>query len=139
IVRSRRPLLAIARTSAIGLRRGPQPPMPTVIPSRSSAITASAVVTLSMLLLGEGRAGLVADAREGELVGEALLVAIAAADVDRIDAVERLLGGADRDRRLRRDLRRDLAGRRAQAIARHDLEHAAEAQELGRRDLAAGV
>ena len=37
----------MARTSAIGLRRGPQPPMPMVMPSWSSATTSSMVIRLS--------------------------------------------------------------------------------------------
>jgi hypothetical protein len=40
----------MARTSDIGLRRDPQPPMPTVIPSRSSAISSSSVKRLSIEL-----------------------------------------------------------------------------------------
>jgi hypothetical protein len=36
-----------ARTSAIGLRREPQPPMPTVMPSRISPTTSSSVTRLS--------------------------------------------------------------------------------------------
>ena len=39
---------AIARTRLIGFRREPQPPMPIVIPSRSSSTMAASVVRLSM-------------------------------------------------------------------------------------------
>ena len=46
-VRSRRSLRRIARTSDIGLRREPQPPMPIVIPDRSRATTSSSDIRLS--------------------------------------------------------------------------------------------
>src|SRR5687767_14460900 len=98
MVRSPTGLMMMARTSDIGLRREPQPPMPMVMPSRSSAANSSWVVRLSATpgpLVDERRAGLATGAGQGQLVGEALLVPIAAVDVDRIDAVERLLGGAD--------------------------------------------
>src|SRR5215472_10149899 len=39
----------IARTRAIGLRREPQPPMPMVMPGRSSATTASAVISFCLM------------------------------------------------------------------------------------------
>ena len=42
------PSAAIARTMLIGLRRDPQPPMPIVMPSRSSATTSSSVIRLSL-------------------------------------------------------------------------------------------
>src|SRR5205807_10268700 len=78
----------------IGLRREPQPPMPIVIPSRSSATTSFSVVRLSAIrLLHEGVPGFVALAGEVELEREALLEAVAALHVDGVDAVQRLLGG----------------------------------------------
>src|SRR3954462_5821814 len=80
----------------IGLRRDPQPPMPIVIPFRSSATTSFSVVRLSAIrLLHEGVPGLVALAGQVELEREALLVAIAALHVDGVDAVQRLLCGPD--------------------------------------------
>src|SRR6058998_2395355 len=39
----------ISRTRAIGLRRGPQPPMPTVMPSFSCATTSAALICLSAM------------------------------------------------------------------------------------------
>jgi len=48
-VRSRRSERRIARTIDIGLRRDPQPPMPIVMPSRSSATTSSSVQRLSVM------------------------------------------------------------------------------------------
>ena len=50
IVRSFRSLRRISRTSAIGLRREPQPPMPTVIPSSMRPMTSSADITLLGML-----------------------------------------------------------------------------------------
>ena len=45
--RSQRSLRRMARTSDIGFRRDPQPPMPSVIPLRSSPMTSSSVIRLS--------------------------------------------------------------------------------------------
>ena len=39
----------MARTTAMGLRREPQPPMPRVMPERSSATISSTVVVLSAM------------------------------------------------------------------------------------------
>src|SRR5580700_11823729 len=102
----------MARTTAIGLRREPQPPIPMVMPERSSPTMSSTVVRLSAIrrslahsgyspggvgvaLLDEGGPLLVGHAAHVELVREALLEAVALLDVDRVDAVERLLGPAD--------------------------------------------
>src|SRR5579884_4411838 len=105
----------MARTSDIGLRRLPQPPMPTVIPSASWATTSSSESLLSVLtaalrcrcsraalasggrrpLLDEGVACLVPLAQQVELEREALLEAVGPLHVHGIDAVERLLGGPD--------------------------------------------
>ena len=41
----------MARTMLIGLRREPQPPMPMVMPSRSSATTSSSDMRLSVTML----------------------------------------------------------------------------------------
>src|SRR4051812_15306528 len=105
----------MARTMLIGLRREPQPPIPMVMPSRSSATTSSSVIRLSttlLLLLGsvgvalldERVAQLVGDAREIELEGEPLLEPVRALDVPQIDAVEALLGRPHDGRGLRRDV-----------------------------------
>src|SRR4051812_45225981 len=81
--------------------------MPMVMPSRSSPTISSMVVRLSgtrvaaLPLLGpldKRVPGPVRGSREVELEREPLLEPVGAADVDRIDAVERLLGGADDDR-----------------------------------------
>ena len=42
----------MARTSAMGLRRDPQPPIPIVIPSRSSATTSSGVSHAPLIRTG---------------------------------------------------------------------------------------
>src|SRR3954447_24550725 len=98
-----------ARTRLIGLRREPPPPMPIVMPERSSPTISSIVIRLSgishsavllplVALLDERIAGPVRSAGEVELEGEALLEPVGAADVDRVDAVQRLLGRAHHDR-----------------------------------------
>ena len=94
----------MARTAAIGLRREPQPPMPMVMPLRSSPTSSSRVSRLSAMsvlpvgavrsvgvvtsvpssggvgvaLLDEGRPLLVGHAGHVQLVGEALLEPVAA-------------------------------------------------------------
>src|SRR3954447_23661140 len=133
-VRSRSDDRAIARTSAIGLRREAQPPMPMVMPSRSSVTTSSIVARLSatavvfrpvLAPVDEGVARLVARTAEVELEGETLLEPVGATDVDRVDAVERLLGRTHHDRVDTRDLCRDLPSRSAQLLAGNDLQDAA--------------
>src|SRR5512139_2360025 len=107
-VRSRSSDRKIARIRAIGLRREPQPPIPIVMPLCSDATISSTDIVLSMvgsaLLLRRGGvavagdeavAVLVAGAHQIELEREALLVAVAAVHVDRVDAVQRLLGPPD--------------------------------------------
>src|SRR5258708_7813863 len=111
----------MARTTAMGLRREPQPPIPTVMPERSSPTMSSMVVRLSAIracslrrvgsrggvgvaLLDEGGPLFVGHAAHVEFVGEALLEAVAALHVDGVDAVERLLGPADDGRALGGDL-----------------------------------
>src|SRR6516225_6170274 len=113
----------MARTTAIGLRRDPHPPMPMVIPERSSPTMPSTVVRLSAIafrsssrrvgiaLLHERGALLVGDAAHVELVGETLFEAVAALHVHRVDAVEGLLGPPDDRRALGRDLARQFHGR----------------------------
>src|SRR5262245_53160766 len=106
--------------------------MPTVMPSRSSATTSFSVTRLSDTgrgLLGAGAAGvttfdegiaqLVGHAREVELEGEALLVAVGALHVPQVDTVQALLGRPDDGRRLRRDLAGDVEGSVAQLVTRH--------------------
>src|SRR6185437_16910424 len=107
----------MARTTAIGLRRDPQPPMPMVMPERSSDTISSTVVRLSatllpfwpppsaggapvvvdhcLSLLDEGRPLLVGDPPHVQLVGEPLLEPVAPLHVDRVDAVHRLLRPTD--------------------------------------------
>src|SRR5438045_6128728 len=105
----------------MGFRREPQPPMPIVIPSRSSPTTSASVTLLLVMarvpLLDERLTGLVADAGQVELEREALLVPVAALDVHRIDAVQRLLGGPDHGPALGRDVGRNLARRVAELVA----------------------
>src|SRR5215203_3441744 len=101
----------MARTMLIGLRREPHPPIPMVMPSRSSATSSSSVARLSatmlpvrllaicrslfggvgVALLDERVAQLVGDAREVELEGEALLEPVRALHVPEVDPVEALL------------------------------------------------
>src|SRR5579884_1210203 len=95
----------MARTRDIGLRRDPHPPMPRVIPSRSSATTSASVICLSGKVgllrrigaspLDERLPRLVCDTREVQLIGKALLVPVAAMDVNWVDAVQRLLRSPD--------------------------------------------
>src|SRR5271165_5845003 len=119
----------MARTTAMGLRREPQPPMPIVMPERSSLTMSSTVVRLSAIsgslrgvgvaLLDEGGPLLVGHAAHVELVGEALLEAVAALHVDRVDPVERLLGPADDRRALGGDVAGQLERGRPEAVGRH--------------------
>src|SRR3954453_22826702 len=136
-VRSRSDERAIARTSAIGLRREPQPPMPIVMPSRSSPTTSSMVARLSAIvflpvlaLVDERVPRLVTRAGEVELEGEALLEAVGPSHVNRVDAVERLLRRTHDDRVGRGDLRGDLSRCGAELVPWHDLEHAAVRRQL---------
>ena len=105
----------------MGLRRDPHPPNPIVMPGRSSPTTSSRVVRLSgtrssvhrdthrarcrayASLLDEGGPLFVGDARDVQLVGEALLEPVAALHVDGVDAVQRLLGPPDDGGALGRD------------------------------------
>src|SRR3954453_16263220 len=94
----------MARTMLIGLRRDPPPPMPIVMPSRSSATTSSTDMRLWLTLLllrsvgvalvDERVAELIRHAGQVELEGEPLLEAIGTLDVPEVDAVEALFGGA---------------------------------------------
>src|SRR5215813_10664348 len=113
----------MARTSAIGLRRDPQPPIPTVMPERSSPATSSALMTVtrSPLSVDESLACRVGDPGQVELVGEPLLVPVGTLDVDGVDAVQRLLGQPDGGGVLGGDLAGNGERGRPQAAARHDV------------------
>ena len=66
-------------------------------------------------------AQLVADAGQVQLEGEALLEPVALVDVDRVDAVERLLGGPDHPGVLGCDLAATVERGGVELVARHDL------------------
>src|SRR5581483_6772706 len=145
-VRSLRSERQRARTTAIGLRREPQPPMPMVMPERNGPTMSSTVVRLSAIsprrsrgrvrlpLLDEGGALLVGHATHVQLVGEALLEAVAALHVDRVDAVERLFGPADDARALGGDLAGQLERGAAQLVGRDHRGHRSVGGQLGGRD-----
>src|SRR5437870_1927824 len=98
---------AIARTSDMGFRREPHPPIPIVMPSESDAMTSSWVRRLSVLtcrrsffescvpLVDEGLARFIRNAGQVQLVSEPLLEAIRLLHVDGIDPVQRFLGAPD--------------------------------------------
>ena len=130
------PARRMARTTAMGLRREPQPPKPMVMPRRSSATMSSTVVRLSATGRHRGpslescrrrasrrrRPAARRPPRQVQLVGEALLEAVAALHVDRVDAVQRLLGPPDDGGALGRDRRRPPRRRRRRSsVARHHL------------------
>src|ERR1700704_3121475 len=147
----------IARTKAIGLRRDPQPPKPIVIPLRSSPTTSSSDFVLSRLLamfvsaflLGcvlarlaggdELVAVFVGHAEEVEFEGVALLEAVAALDVHRVDAVDGFLGAPDDAGVLGGDLRGDLASALVELLARDHVVDAAELLECVCVDALCGV
>src|SRR5580700_6973501 len=105
--------------------------MPIVIPDRSSPITAATVMiapawspaSVTTRPVDEALPGPVGDAAQVQLEREALLVAVGAAHVDRLDAVQRLLGQPDDLAILGRDLRGELTGPGPQLGRRHDIEH----------------
>src|SRR5438093_9465722 len=150
IVRSLSDDRQIARTSDIGFRRDPHPPIPIVMPSRSSATTSSSVMRLSgmarearsllegrVALLDERLPGLVGDAGQVQLEREPLLETVGPLHVDRVDPVQRFLRAADDRRRLRRDRRRDLARSLDELVALdHAIHRSVRAQLLRRRGLA---
>ena len=78
---------------------------------------------VGVALLDEGGPLLVGHAAHVQLVGEALLEAVAALHVDRVDAVERLLGPPDDGRALGGDLRGQLECGRMEAVRRHHGGH----------------
>ena len=75
---------------------------------------------------------------EVELHREALLEAVALVDVDGVDAVERLLGGADDAGVLGRDLAGHGQRGVVERVAGDHLEHAAVGHQVGGGDVAAG-
>src|SRR5262249_31590624 len=131
----------MARTSAIGLRRDPQPPIPIVMPERSSPATSSGLMTAtpSALPVPARPPGPLGGGGEAELEREPLFVPVRALDVDGIDAVQRLLGQPDGGGVLGGDLAGHGARGGPQACGRHDVEHGAEAVQLLGRDGPAGV
>src|SRR5258706_4164710 len=127
----------------MGLRREPQPPMPIVMPSRSSATTSSSVMRLSLIVrclldgiwvaaLDERVAQLVGHAGQVELEGEALLVAVRTLHVPQVDAVEALFRSPDDGGRLLGDRGGHRERGVAQFVAPYHLEHGTERVELGR-------
>src|SRR3954471_12125951 len=124
-VRSRKEDARIARTSAMGFRREPQPPIPMVIPSDSSATTSAGVIRLSRIPrpVHEGGPGFVGGADQVQLERETLLVAVTAVDVLRVDAVDRLLRPADHAGVLGRDLLRQGQGGGVEFVAWNDRIH----------------
>nr|BFE78655.1 hypothetical protein GCM10020093_012560 [Planobispora longispora] len=128
------------------MRREPQPPIPIVVPLSSEPTISSTVVTFDAAcatgitpLGDEGVAVPVARAHQVELEGEALLETVAAVDVDRVDAVQRLLGAPDDVGVLGGDLGRDRQGGLAEPVGGRDLQDRAEGVQLGGGDGAAGV
>src|SRR5437899_980014 len=109
------------RTAAAGRARGPAtspaPRRGTPPPARRTS--------------GPLVAYLVGHAGEVELEGEPLLVPVAALDVPRVDAVERLLGSPDHGRVLGRDLAGHVAHGGEQLRAGHHAEHRTERVQLG--------
>src|SRR3954447_20836166 len=126
----------MARTTAIGLRRAPQPPIPIVMPSRSSPTISSTVVRLSgiarplVTLVHEGIAGLVRHPGQVELEGEPLLEPVGPLHIDRVDPVERLLRRNDHATVERRDLPGDFERRIAQLLAGYDAKPGAVRVQL---------
>src|SRR5687767_4856195 len=91
--------------------------------SAASLVGASEVVTQ-----------LVAHAHQIELHGEALLEAVAPVDVDGVDRVERLLGGADDSAVLGRDVGGQPERQVVELVAGDDAVDRAELDEVGGRD-----
>ena len=81
----------------------------------------------------------VGDSGEIQLEGEALLEPVRALDVDRVDAVERFLRGADHHGALHRDVVRDPHRGVAKLSVRHNLQHRPEVMQLLRGDRGCGV
>ena len=130
----------IARTSDIGLRRDAQPPMPMVMPSRSSATTSSSVMRLSGITASNSASRLSTKASRAssltpgqvELEGEALLEAVAALHVDGSMPLSDSLAARITVGLFVGDLRRDAQGGGPQLAGLDDLEHRAEVVQLGR-------
>src|SRR4051794_22235499 len=120
--------------------------MPIVMPSRSSPTTSSMVALLSVIvflpllaLVDECVPRLVTRTGEVELEGEPLLEPVGPAHVDRVDAVERLLGRTHDDRIDRRDLLGDLSRCGSELVPWHYLQHAAVPRQLLRGGTLGGV
>ena len=90
--------------------------------------------SLALSVPSEVVAELVAHAHQVELHRESLLEAIAGVDVDRVDAVERLLGGADDAAVLGGDLRGQAQRQLVELRAWSDLEHRAVLHQVDGRD-----
>src|SRR4051794_903316 len=115
MLRSFRSDRTIARMIDMGLRLLPHPPIPIVMPSRSWATTSSSVNLLSVVTfrslvelrfpLGDkGVARFVAYTRQIQLEREALLEPVRPLHINRVNPVERLLGGTYHRRALLGDL-----------------------------------
>src|SRR5215469_1346740 len=127
----------------MGLRRDPQPPMPIVMPDRSSPTTSAMVMTapdwpspsaappspgrgsVTTGSIDERLPGPVGDPGQVQLEGKALLVAVGAAHINRLDTVQRLLGQPDDLAVFRRYFRGELASSRTQLGRGHDVEDGA--------------
>ena len=94
---------------------------------------------VGVALLDEGGPLLVGHAAHVELVGEALLEAVAALHVDGVDAVERLLGPPDDGRALGGDLGGQLECGRPEAVRRHHRGHRAVGRPARRRVIGLAV
>ena len=107
---------------------------PTPERAASPARRVQVVAHCGVALVDEGLAKLVAVAPQVELEGEALLEAVRAFHVDRVDHVERFLGAPHHDRALLRDDGRELERGVEQLRARHDAFDGAEREQLRRGD-----
>lgn len=100
-----------ARTKLIGLRRLPQPPMPSVIPLSSDAMAwvseinllrISDTVTdhLSYFFIGAGEiiTQLIGDSRQIQFKGKTLFKAVATLDIPQVNAIEAFFGSANHRR-----------------------------------------
>src|SRR5690242_18748175 len=111
--------------------------MPTVMPLRRRPTASSALIVLSLTAATLRRPGRhervavpVGDTAEVGLEGETLLEAVAAADVHRVDAVDRRLREADQQTVLGRDLARQLHCGLRQLLTWHHAPHRAVPVQL---------
>ena len=132
----------MARTMDMGLRREPQPPIPIVIPSRSSATTSSSVRRLSVvtgfLPASVARASSGAGVRFSSKT-RPISRRKRAPRVDGVDGVQRRTCPTQHERALRREGRRHLPSGRQQPVAGHHGVDAAPAGEVRGADPAPGV